>query len=42
MADMQRFIELSDNEEWKKAAEDLLQNWKSALEKEAVAAKGDS
>ena len=42
MADMQRFIELSDNEEWKKAAEALLKNWKSALEKEAIAAKGDS
>jgi hypothetical protein len=42
MSDMERFLELSDNEEWNKAAEDLLKNWKTALEKEAETPKGDS
>jgi hypothetical protein len=39
---MNRFLELSDNEEWKKAADDLLKNWKAALEREAAAPRGDS
>ena len=42
LADLDRFLELADDPEWKKAAEDLLQNWKTALAKEAPAAKTDS
>lgn len=42
LADLERFLELADNAEWKKAAEDLLQNWKTALAKEAPEAKTDS
>ena len=39
---LQRFVDLADEAEWKKAAEDLMQNWKTALSKEAEAAKTDS
>lgn len=42
LADLERFLELADNAEWRKAAEDLLQNWKTALANEAAAAKTDS
>ncbi|MGB5450884.1 MAG: tetratricopeptide repeat protein [Sedimenticolaceae bacterium] len=42
MADMERFIELADSDEWKQVAGDLLKNWKIALEAEAKAAKSGS
>ena len=42
VADLQRFLDLADNAEWKKAAEDLMQNWKTALSREAEAEKTDS
>ena len=42
LADLQRFVDLADDAEWKKAAEDLMQNWKTALSREAGAAKTDS
>jgi tetratricopeptide (TPR) repeat protein len=41
MADLERFLELADNAEWKQAAQDLLDNWKTALAREG-AAKTDS
>jgi len=42
MKDLERFLELSDNAEWRKSAEDLLKNWQAALEREAAEAEKDS
>lgn len=39
MGDLKRFVELADNDEWKKAAQTLMQNWQTALAKEATQAK---
>jgi len=42
MADLEHFVELADNADWKQAAKDLLENWKTALEKEAAATMSSS
>ena len=42
MDDLKRFIELADNAQWKKTAQDLMDNWQTALAKEAAEEKKDS
>lgn len=42
MRDLDRFIELSDNAEWKQAALDLKNNWEGVLAEQATAGDKDS
>jgi tetratricopeptide (TPR) repeat protein len=42
MHDLERFLELVDNAEWKRAAEDLMTSWETALADRPAADKTDS
>jgi tetratricopeptide (TPR) repeat protein len=42
LKDLERFLELSDNAQWKQAAEDLKKNWEQVLASEAASAKSSS